>query len=141
MLTDLENDITFNKELFQRIKYVYDKQLKSLKGEDKKLTEETYKSFIRSGALLSDDKMARMKEINLRIAELQQQWGDLLPSATNNSVVWVNSEEELAERINELLSDEQKRGTMLVKGLSYAQQFSDKTIAENLIRIYKSIIP
>ncbi len=37
-----------------------------------------------------------MKEINLRIAQLQQQWGDLLPSATNNSVVWVNNEEELA---------------------------------------------
>ena len=96
LLTELENEITFNKDLFQRIKFVYDKQLKKLKGEDKKLTEETYKTFVRSGALLSDDKMARMKEINLRIADLQQQWGDLLPSATNNSVVWVNSEEELA---------------------------------------------
>ena len=96
LLTELENEITFNKDLFQRIKYVYDKQLKKLKGEDKKLTEETYKTFVRSGALLSDDKMARMKEIHLRIADLQQQWGDLLPSATNNSVVWVNSEEELA---------------------------------------------
>ncbi len=96
MLTDLENEITFNKELFQRIKYVYDHQYKKLKGEDKKLLEETYKSFVRSGALLSDDKMARMKEINLRIADLQQQWGDLLPNATNNSVVWVNSEDELA---------------------------------------------
>ena len=95
LLTDLENEISFNKELFQRIKYVYDHQYKKLKGEDKKLLEETYKSFVRSGALLSDDKMARMKEINLRIAELQQQWGDMLPNATNNSVVWVNSEDEL----------------------------------------------
>ncbi len=96
MLTELENDITFNKALFERIKYVYDHQYKSLKGEDKKLLEELYKQFVRSGALLPDDKMARMKEINLRIADLQQQWGDLLPSATNNSVVWVNSKEELA---------------------------------------------
>ena len=96
LLTALENDIIFNKPLFQRIKYVYDHQYKSLKGEDKKLLEEVYKNFVRSGALLSDDKMERMKEINLRIAQLQQQWGDLLPSATNNSVVWVNNEEELA---------------------------------------------
>ncbi|MCR5131666.1 MAG: M3 family metallopeptidase [Prevotella sp.] len=96
MLTELGNEITFNKALFQRIKTVYDKQYKKLKGEDKKLLEETYKDFVRSGALLSDEKMNRMKEINLRIAELQQQWGDLLPSATNNSVVWVNSKEELA---------------------------------------------
>ena len=96
MLTELENDITFNPELFQRVKYVYDHQYKSLKGEDKKLLEEIYKGFVRSGALLSPEKMERMKAINLRIAELQQQWGDLLPSATNNSVIWVNTEEELA---------------------------------------------
>ena len=96
LLTELENEITFNKVLFQRIKYVYDHQYKSLKGEDKKLLEETYKSFVRSGALLSDEKMDRMKAINLRIAELQQQWGELLPNATNNSVVWVNTVEELS---------------------------------------------
>ncbi len=96
MITELENEIVFDKALFQRVKYVYDRQFKSLKGEDKKLLEETYKDFVRSGALLDDDKMARMKEINLRIADLQQKWGDLLPSATNNSVVWVNSKEELA---------------------------------------------
>ena len=96
MITELENEIVFDKALFQRVKYVYDRQYKSLKGEDKKLLEETYKDFVRSGALLDDDKMARMKEINLRIADLQQNWGDLLPSATNNSVVWVNSKEELA---------------------------------------------
>ena len=96
MITELENEIVFDKALFQRVKYVYDRQYKSLKGEDKKLLEETYKDFVRSGALLDDDKMARMKEINLRIADLQQNWGDLLPSATNKSVVWVNSKEELA---------------------------------------------
>ena len=37
-----------------------------------------------------------MKQINLRVAELQQQWGDMLPEATNSSIVWVNSERELA---------------------------------------------
>ena len=96
ILTELENEISFNKTLFQRVKYVYDHQYKSLKGEDKKLLEEIYKSFVRKGALLPEDKMERMKEINLRIADLQQQWGDLLPNATNHSVVWVNSREELA---------------------------------------------
>ncbi len=96
LLTELENEISFNQTLFQRVKYVYDHQYKSLKGEDKKLLEEIYKSFVRKGALLPEDKMERMKEINLRIADLQQQWGDLLPNATNHSVVWVNSREELA---------------------------------------------
>ena len=96
MLTDLQNEISFNKELFARIKQVYDKQHDTLTGEDQKLLEEIYKDFVRKGALLSDDKMARMKEINLRISELQQQWGDLLQAATNDAIVWVDKKEDLA---------------------------------------------
>ena len=96
MLTDLQNEISFNKPLFERIKQVYDKQHDTLTGEDQKLLEETYKEFVRKGALLSDDKMARMKEINLRISELQQQWGDLLQEATNDAIVWVDKKEDLA---------------------------------------------
>ena len=96
LLTDLQNEISFNKELFQRIKQVYDKQHDTLTGEDQKLLEEIYKDFVRKGALLSDDKMARMKEINLRISDLQQQWGDLLQAATNDAIVWVDKKEDLA---------------------------------------------
>ena len=96
MLTDLGNEIMFNKPLFERIRQVYDKQHDSLQGEDQKLLEEVYKEFVRKGALLPDDKMARMKEINLRISDLQQKWGDLLPEATNNAVVWVDKKEDLA---------------------------------------------
>ncbi len=96
MLTALENEIYFNKKLFERIKYVYDHEYDKLKGEDKRLTEVIYKGFVRSGALLPDDKMERMKQINSRLSDLQQQWGNLLPAATNAAVVWVNSKEELA---------------------------------------------
>ena len=96
LLTNLENEISFNQKLFERIKYVYDHEYSKLKGEDKRLTEVIYKGFVRSGAMLSPEKMERMKEINNRISELQQQWGNLLPAATNNAVVWVNTKEELA---------------------------------------------
>ena len=96
LLTNLDNEISFNQKLFERIKYVYDNEYKKLKGEDKRLTEVIYKGFVRSGALLSPEKMERMKQINSRISELQEQFGNLLPAATNNAVVWVNSKEELA---------------------------------------------
>ena len=95
MLTELENEISFNVPLFERIRKVYDSQHDSLQGEDKKLLEETYKEFVRNGALLPNDKKDRMKAINLRITDLQQQWGDLLLEATNNAVVWVDSKEKL----------------------------------------------
>lgn len=96
LLTAIDNEISFNQPLFARIKYVYDNEYAKLKGEDKRLTEEIYKGFVRSGALLSANDMNRMKQINSRISELQQQWGNILPEATNNAVVWVDSKEQLA---------------------------------------------
>lgn len=96
MLTELENEVSFNMPLFERIKKVYEQEYDTLQGEDKKLLEETYKEFVRKGALLTNEKKERMKAINLRISELQQQWGEMLLAATNNAVVWVDSKEKLA---------------------------------------------
>ncbi|MBP5619700.1 MAG: M3 family metallopeptidase [Bacteroidaceae bacterium] len=95
LLTAYENEISFNEKLFQRVKYVYDHEFTSLQGEDKKLLEETYKEFVRSGALLPKEKKVRIEEINKRISELQINWGTLLPDATNNAVVWVDNVKEL----------------------------------------------
>ena len=53
-LTELGNDVSLNPELFQRVKAVYDNPGWFLSKEDKKLLENTYKSFVRSGANLSD---------------------------------------------------------------------------------------
>ena len=96
LLTDFENEINFNQKFFERVKYVYDHERNSLKGEDKVLLEEIYKNFVRSGALLSKDKMARMKEINTKLAQLQQDFGNMLPKASVASTVWVNDVKELA---------------------------------------------
>lgn len=96
LLTNFENEISFNQKFFERVKYVYDHERKSLKGEDKVLLEEIYKNFVRSGALLPKDKMARMKEINTKLAQLQQDFGNMLPKASVASTVWVNDVKELA---------------------------------------------
>ena len=114
LLTELDNEISFNHQLFERIKQVYDREHDVLQGEDQKLLEETYKDFVRKGALLPEDKMARMKEINLRISDLQQQWGDALQAATNDAVVWVDKKEDLAglseADIAQCLKDADSRG-------------------------------
>ena len=114
LLTELDNEISFNSQLFERIKQVYDREHDALQGEDQKLLEETYKDFVRKGALLPEDKMARMKEINLRISDLQQQWGDALQAATNDAVVWVDKKEDLAglseADVAQCLKDADSRG-------------------------------
>ena len=57
-LTELSNDISLNPELFARVKQVYEHPGR-LRKEDRKLLEDTYQSFARSGAALSDaDKEA-----------------------------------------------------------------------------------
>ena len=114
MITDLENEIAFNKPLFERIRQVYDNEFNTLQGEDQKLLDEIYKDFVRRGALLPEDKMARMKEINSRISDLQQQWGNMLTDATNAAVVWVDNKDDLAglsdADIAQCAEDAQSRG-------------------------------
>lgn len=68
--------------------------------------------------------------------------GSCLEESGGPDSVYVNpnDEEELAARIKELLDDEQRRNSMMVKGLNYAQRFSDRSIADNLIRIYKNLM-
>ena len=96
------------------MKYVYDHERSGLKGEDLKLLDEIYKQFVRSGALLSPDKKARMMEINKRLADLQQQFGSILPKAANEAAVWVDSKDELAglsdADLAQCQNDAQRRG-------------------------------
>lgn len=54
-LTALSNDISLNPQLFERVKAVYEHPGWFLSKEDKKLLEETYNGFVRSGANLSDE--------------------------------------------------------------------------------------
>ena len=96
LMTEFENEVKFNQKSFQRIKYVYDHEYKTLKGEDKKLLEVVYKDFTHAGALLPKEKMARMQEINKELAKLQQDFGNMLPKAANEATVWVSDVKELA---------------------------------------------
>lgn len=95
LLTEWENELSFNAKLFSRVKYVYDHERNKLQGEDLKLLDEIYKGFVRSGALLPKAKMERMKEINKKIADLQQSFGSVLPKAANAAAVWVDKVEYL----------------------------------------------
>ena len=54
ILTQKNNEIMLNEELFKRVKEVYDqRESLNLDTEDRKVLEDTYISFLRSGANLS----------------------------------------------------------------------------------------
>ncbi|MBO6026434.1 MAG: glycosyltransferase family 4 protein [Bacteroidales bacterium] len=50
-------------------------------------------------------------------------------------------ENELAERILQVLSDESKQKTMIQNGLEHAHRFSDEVICQHITRIYKNLLP
>lgn len=91
-----DDDINLNPELFKRIKSVYDqKEELSLSSEETRLLDEKYKEFIRAGVNLEPKAQERMREINGRLASLEQQFNENLLSETNTFEYHTDNKEEL----------------------------------------------
>lgn len=96
MLTELANDITLNADLFKRIKSVYDqKESLDLTTEQATLLDKKYKGFSRNGALLSEDKKSRLREIDAELAKLKLTFGENVLAETNNYELHITNESDL----------------------------------------------
>lgn len=97
LLSKHSDDINLNPKLFARIKAVYDNQANfDLNKEQKKLLEETYKSFVRSGANLTDDKQAELRKLNEQISFLELTFGQNVLKETNAFQLIIDKKEDLA---------------------------------------------
>ncbi|MCX6302477.1 MAG: M3 family metallopeptidase [Bacteroidia bacterium] len=91
------DDINLNDTLFQRVKSVYDNRDKlKLTGEEKKLLEDTYKDFVRSGAALSPDDKNKLRKINEELSLLQVKFGQNLLAETNGFKLIIDKKEDLS---------------------------------------------
>ena len=63
ILTKHANDITLNKKLFERIKFVHDHPNRELNAEEQMLLETSYDGFVRSGALLDDEGKEHLRKL------------------------------------------------------------------------------
>ena len=96
LLTAFGNDISLNEDLFKRVKCVYDQKDKlTLTPEQATLLDKKYKSFARNGALLSDDKKTRLREIDTELAKLKLTYGENVLAETNNYQLHITNEEDL----------------------------------------------
>lgn len=88
--------IAQNEKLFQRIKAVYDQkdQLK-LNEEQVMLLNETYKSFVRSGALLSEEDKKKLETINKELSLKSLKFGQNALAATNAYFKHITNIDEL----------------------------------------------
>lgn len=90
------DDIFLNSELFERVQALYEKRDElDLDEASRKLLEDTYRDFVRAGALLTEEEQQRMREINERVSTLTTQFDENLLKMTNNRVVLVDDVEDL----------------------------------------------
>ena len=96
LLTAFSNDISLNEGLFHRVKAVYDqKDELTLTPEQATLLDKKYKSFARNGALLSEDKKVRLREIDTQLAKLKLTFGENVLAETNNYELHITTEADL----------------------------------------------
>jgi len=84
------DSILLNKDLFHRVKSVYEKRKSlSLNLEQTRLIEETHKYFVRAGVQLDENSMERLTEINQKLSSLSVQFDQNLLKETNEGFILV----------------------------------------------------
>ena len=96
LLTEFSNDITLNEDLFKRIKSVYEqKNTLNLTTEQTTLLDKKFKSFSRNGALLSEEKKSKLREIDTELAKLKLTFSENVLAETNNYQLHITNEADL----------------------------------------------
>ena len=137
MLTKFGNDIALDPVIFSKIKACHDSRFEQdLSSEELMIIEKTYKSFVRSGALLADSEKQRMRELDEKLAKLTLTFSQNVLKATNEYLLEITDKSELnglpdsfLEASAELAEKKGKQGSwcisldapMIIPVLTYAK--------------------
>ena len=97
VLSEHGDDISLNQALFNKVQAVYQKKDSlNLTTEQQRLLDKTYKDFVRSGANLSAEKQARLREINKQLSTLGITFSNNILNENNEFMLFVDRQEDLA---------------------------------------------
>jgi len=97
MLAAHRDNINLNDKLFSRVKAVYDKRESlGLGREELFLLENTYKDFVRSGALLDEAGKTRLRELNQSLSLDSVKFGENVLAETNAFQLIIDNTADLA---------------------------------------------
>ncbi len=97
LLSDFGNDILLNKNLFKRVKQVFDsKETLTLNKEQQTLLEKQYKGFSRNGANLSEKDKLKLRKIDSQLSKLKLNFGENVLAETNAFQLHIANENDLA---------------------------------------------
>ena len=69
MLTRHNSNIMHNEKLFARVRHVWENRPENLTPEEHRLLETTYKAFVRSGALLGEERKAELRKVSEKLSK------------------------------------------------------------------------
>ncbi len=91
------SDVSLDPDLFARVKDVFDaKDTLGLNTEEMTLLEDTYKGFVRSGALLDEDQKARLREISQTMSVLGPAFMQNVSKSAESFEMLISDETELS---------------------------------------------
>ncbi len=100
MLSEFGNDVMLNERLFDRVRTVYEaaeaEGFRGLTPEQRTLLTDTYRGFVRSGALLDSAKKAEYRAITGELAQLTLRFEQNVLAATNDFRLHIVDTAELA---------------------------------------------
>ena len=95
-LTRFGNDISLDPIIFSKVKACYDSRFsQGLGTEELMIIEKTYKSFVRSGALLADSEKERMRGLDENLAKLSLTFSQNVLKATNEYLLEITDRKDL----------------------------------------------
>lgn len=84
ILSHFSNSLYHNEKLFKRVEMVYRAKNDALGTEDKKLIEDTYKSFVNNGAKLSHEKKKQYAQLTEELSPLNLKFSKNVLESTNS---------------------------------------------------------
>lgn len=96
LLSEHANNITLNERLFERVKTAYEhRNNEPLTDEQRKLTEDTYEGFVRSGANLQGADKEKYRELSRQLSLLTLQFSENNLKETNDYQLVLTDEAQL----------------------------------------------
>lgn len=150
LLSEYANDIWLNEALFNRVKQVYDGQdTLNLTTEQQMLLNNTYKAFVRQGALLNEKDKNRYREITGELSKLTVEFGENVLAETNDYRLHITNENDLAglpDHVKEaaamLAKSENKEGWLFSlqapSYLAFMKYADNRALREELFKAYSS---
>ncbi|MCF0218631.1 MAG: M3 family metallopeptidase [Muribaculaceae bacterium] len=92
VMSEYSTSITLNEDLWKRIKAVHDTaDTSKLSVEDKRLLDDTYDDFVRSGALLQGEDRETFRKLQTRLSELNNKFSQNVLRELNTYEIWLTA--------------------------------------------------